>query len=81
MPEHKLDLLPTPSALPAKFRTSPAEILGAEVLDPYCHAVQSKRGGLCSETQEFSMSKKEPKTAKNISAQVAVEGAYDQPHG
>jgi hypothetical protein len=39
-------------------------------------AVQSTRGGLCSDTQEFSMSKKEPKSAKNMSAQEAVENLF-----
>jgi hypothetical protein len=39
-------------------------------------AVQPARGGLCSDTQEFSMSKKEPKSAKNTSAQEAVENLF-----
>jgi hypothetical protein len=39
-------------------------------------AVQSTRGGLCSDTQEFTMSKKEPKSAKNMSAQEAVENLF-----
>jgi len=39
-------------------------------------AVQSTHGGLCSDTQELSMSKKEPKIAKNMSAQQAVENLF-----
>ena len=39
-------------------------------------AVQSTRGGLCSDTQELSMSQKEPKSAKNMSAQQAVENLF-----
>jgi hypothetical protein len=33
-------------------------------------------GGLCSDTQEISMSKKEPKSAKNMSAQESVENLF-----
>jgi hypothetical protein len=39
-------------------------------------AVQSTRGGLSSDTQEFNMSKKEPKSAKNMSAQEAVGNLF-----
>jgi hypothetical protein len=39
-------------------------------------AIQSTRRGLCSDTQEFSMSKKEPKSAKNMSAQESVENLF-----
>jgi hypothetical protein len=39
-------------------------------------AVQSTRGGLCSDIQEFIMSKKEPKGAMNVSAQEAVENLF-----
>jgi hypothetical protein len=38
--------------------------------------VQSARGGLSSDAQEISMSRKEPKSAKNMSAQEAVENLF-----
>jgi hypothetical protein len=34
MPEQEFDLLEIPAVLPAQFRASPAEVMGAEVFDP-----------------------------------------------
>jgi hypothetical protein len=34
VPQQELDLLQIPAVLPAEFGTGPAQIVGAEVLDP-----------------------------------------------